>query len=104
MKRRALIVVALAVLTAAVLVPLGAANLGPLRALFHPIIGSPVGRPVRASAHGGIERINIAPYPEGPPAPSFVRVDHGSFLSRPLGQIKKYIPDPLPPRLIQDPS
>jgi len=60
---------------------------------FGPPMG--VGRPILASEHGGIESLQLVPYPEGPDSRLFesAPLPEGSL---PLSAIDRYIPDPLP--------
>jgi hypothetical protein len=54
-----------------------------------------VGRPISASEHGGIESLQLAPFPEGPNSPLFEEPPAPDS-SLPLSAVVEYIPDPLP--------
>jgi hypothetical protein len=80
-----------ALLVGAALVGLGVAGLGPLTAAFY--------RPTSISANGGVTEIHIQPVPEGPRL-VFVRAPTTQDV-RPLAQVDRFIPDPLPPPRFQ---
>ena len=88
MRRRVAI---LALVIAAALVGLGVAGLGPLTPVFY--------RPTSVSASGGVTEIDIQPIPEGPGL-AFERAPTARGV-RPLAEIERFIPDPLPPPLFQ---
>jgi hypothetical protein len=57
---------------------------------------------VHAARHGGIVRVELVPIPEGNPAPSFeISPPSGDPRARPLGDVRSYIPEPLPGPLAQ---
>ena len=71
-----------------VLVPAAAWLLG-----FGPPPG--IGRPISASEHGGIESLQLGPFPEGPNSPLF-EDPPAPASSVPLSAVEAYVPDPLP--------
>jgi hypothetical protein len=54
-----------------------------------------VGRPISASEHGGIENLQLVPFPEGPNSPLF-EDPPAPASSVSLSIVEGYIPDPLP--------
>jgi hypothetical protein len=60
---------------------------------FGPPLG--IGRPISASEHGGIESLQLVPFPEGPNSPLF-EDPPAPASSVPLSAVEEYIPDPLP--------
>jgi hypothetical protein len=54
-----------------------------------------VGRPISASEHGGIQSLQLVPFPEGPNSPLF-EAPPVSRESLPLTAVEGSIPDPLP--------
>lgn len=81
----------LALLIAAALVGLGVAGLGPLTPVFY--------RATSVSANGGVTEIDLQPIPEGPGL-VFERAPTARGV-RPLAEIERFIPDPLPPPVFQ---
>lgn len=82
----------LALVVAATVVALGFACLGPFTPVFH--------RPIPISPNGGVAEIDLVPIPEGPPGVPFQRTPTVEAF-RPLAQIERFIPDPLPAPLFQ---
>jgi hypothetical protein len=89
MRSRATILV---LVVAVALVGLGVAGLGPFTPVFH--------RPIPISANGGVVEVDLVPIPEGPPSVPFQRTPTAQPF-RPLAQIERFIPDPLPAPLFQ---
>jgi hypothetical protein len=58
--------------------------------------------PETATGHGAIIRLELIPVPEGPPGPVFARAAPLTDENlRPLREVRKYIPRPLPASLDQ---
>ena len=89
MRRRVAIIV---LLIGAAFVGVGVAGLGPLTPVFY--------RAISVSANGGVTEIDLQPIPEGPPGLVFERAPTARGV-RPLAEIDRFIPDPLPPPLFQ---
>jgi hypothetical protein len=77
---------------AAVVVGLGVIGIGPLTGAFN--------RPIPVAPHGGVERLQLGPFPEGEIPPAFER-SPGPEASIPLALVARSIPDPLPAALFQ---
>ena len=60
---------------------------------FGPPLG--IGRPISASEHGGIESLQLVPFPEGPYSPLF-EDPPAPASSVPLSAVEADVPDPLP--------
>jgi hypothetical protein len=54
-----------------------------------------IGRPISASEHGGIESLQLVPFPEGPNSPLF-EDPPAPTSSLPLSTVEGSIPEPLP--------
>jgi hypothetical protein len=89
------ILVLVAVVTVILVAALGLLGVGPATKVFH--------RSIDATAHGGIARLEIQPYPEGPVPDTFDRTPSGK-VERPLRLVTPYIPSPLPAPLYQGPT
>jgi len=88
MRKRVFIV---ALVAAAALVGFGVTGLGSVAPVLY--------RPTPISANGGVAEIDIQPIPEGPGL-VFQRTPTSRWV-RPLSQIERFIPDPLPAPLFQ---
>ena len=87
-------VIILALLMAAVLVTAVGSGLGPLSFVLYP--ATPV------SANGGVTELEIQPVPPAGYGLFFERTPRTQG-DRPLAEIERFIPDPLPPPLFQWP-
>jgi len=74
---------------------LGVIGVGPLTGVFH--------RPIPIASHGGVERLQLEPVPEGEVPPAFER-SPAAEASISLALVASYIPDPLPAPLFQGPT
>lgn len=91
--RKAAVVVGLVI--AAGFLGSGWLGLGPFAQLFH--------HGTNLTAHGGIQRLQLVPIPEGPISSAFERMPASSE-SRSLSLLRSYIPDPLPAPVYQGPT